>query len=365
MFDAFSVYQLYGTGSRSVALATTGGTSGSVAGGTFPLDRPVLTVLTWDGANIYVYEDGNLLGSAVCTGTPNYTTSFSRLYAMGSAEDAGAAGIVYYLAMWARFLHPREVAALAVSPWALVAPQSAYITVDMGASGSTNLTVADITQTQTTDDVVLTTSSSLVISETTQSQTSENVVLDASSSTNLVVDETNHGQTIDAVVLQTSSTLQVEDSLANQQSDLVTLVTATSINIAGADQAQNSENVVLDTSNATPLVIQETSHAHLVDNLILLAACTLNVDDSNQTQQTDSVDLSTLHHLLLSDSLHTISSESPTLTIPSGGTGATAEEIATAVVAALNATTIPVDIHKVNTISVTGVGTDGNPWRAA
>lgn len=49
----------------------------------------------------------------------------------------------------------------------------------------------------------------------------------------------------------------------------------------------------------------------------------------------------------------------------SGGTGPTAEEITAAVLAALNATTIPVDAKKMNGSTITGNGTSGNLWRGA
>lgn len=55
------------------------------------------------------------------------------------------------------------------------------------------------------------------------------------------------------------------------------------------------------------------------------------------------------------------------ITVATGGsTGPTAGEIAIAVVAALSSgTPIPVDITKVAGTSVTGLGTEGNPWRPA
>ena len=48
----------------------------------------------------------------------------------------------------------------------------------------------------------------------------------------------------------------------------------------------------------------------------------------------------------------------------SGG-GSTTAEIAAAVLAALQATQIPVDIRKVNNLPITGTGTELNPWGPA
>ena len=46
-----------------------------------------------------------------------------------------------------------------------------------------------------------------------------------------------------------------------------------------------------------------------------------------------------------------------------GSGGATPADIAAAVLAALNATTIPVDTQKINGYDVIGDGTEGNAWR--
>ena len=46
-----------------------------------------------------------------------------------------------------------------------------------------------------------------------------------------------------------------------------------------------------------------------------------------------------------------------------GGSGPSAESIAAAVLAALNATTIPVDTKKMNGATVLGDGSPGNKWR--
>lgn len=47
----------------------------------------------------------------------------------------------------------------------------------------------------------------------------------------------------------------------------------------------------------------------------------------------------------------------------SGGSGPSAESIAAAVLAALNATTIPVDVQKMNSTTVLGDGSPDNKWR--
>ena len=52
-----------------------------------------------------------------------------------------------------------------------------------------------------------------------------------------------------------------------------------------------------------------------------------------------------------------------------GGSGPTAEQIAAAsaaaVLAALQSTTIPVDVTRTLGVELTGDGTEGNPWRRA
>lgn len=53
------------------------------------------------------------------------------------------------------------------------------------------------------------------------------------------------------------------------------------------------------------------------------------------------------------------------ITTAQGSTGPTAESIAAAVLAALNATTIPVDMKKTNGITIMGTGSRLSPWRPA
>lgn len=48
-----------------------------------------------------------------------------------------------------------------------------------------------------------------------------------------------------------------------------------------------------------------------------------------------------------------------------GGSGPTAGDIAAAVLAALNATTIPVDIQKIRGQGLKGVGSEADPWNPA
>ena len=51
------------------------------------------------------------------------------------------------------------------------------------------------------------------------------------------------------------------------------------------------------------------------------------------------------------------------ITTAVGGSGPSASDIAAALLAALNATTIPVDVQKMNGAGVIGDGTIGNDWR--
>jgi len=54
------------------------------------------------------------------------------------------------------------------------------------------------------------------------------------------------------------------------------------------------------------------------------------------------------------------------ITVAAGGSsGPTAGEIAAAVLAALNATTVPVDVRKVNGATITGTGVAGDTWGPA
>ena len=325
-------------------------------------------VLTWNGAGDGLgraYVDGvlRLTGGTAYTGIMGRVSNFRSNAYVSLLDSYAGDGSLDLFAAWNRQLSAGEVAELSSNRWQLFASSPRRIYFDAGAGGgAVTLVHDDSTQAQSADNTLLTTQSFLIVGDATQSHTSENVVLDASVSTNLVVQESTQAHTSENAVLTASSNLVLQDATQAQASDNVILTSAHSIIIQECTHNHTSENINLD--SGLILTVADALSTQQVDNLELLAACLLSIDDSNHTQLTDSIDLSTLHSLNIAETTHAITSESPTLTIPGSGTGATAEEIAAAVLAALEATTIPVDIKKVNSVSITGIGTDPNPWRA-
>lgn len=312
------------------------------------------------GAEWNLYVDG-VLYAASTGATTAATTGVTRI-GSGSAGASTFKGVISNFALWDVAFTASEAIDWFSAPYQHYSPVARRVYFDAGAGGAVTLVHQDTSQTQSVDNVSLTTLSSLVVQDSTQSHQSENVVLDASSTVNLVVQETTHNQSVESLTITVGSVLTLQDSTHSHSSENTVLSTTNTLILQDSEQGQTSENVTLD--SGLILTIDDSISTQQVDSLTLLASSILSVSDSTQIQQTDSIDLSTLHSLVVSKATQTVLSEEPALTIPGSGTGATAEEIAAAVVAALEATTIPVDIKKVNSISITGVGTDPNPWRA-
>jgi hypothetical protein len=79
----------------------------------------------------------------------------------------------------------------------------------------------------------------------------------------------------------------------------------------------------------------------------------------------DAPTLSTALALQIAESLHAHYADVVVLGFPSApGSGPTVEEIVAAVLAALNATTIPVDMQKTNGVEIVGDGTSGDKFRS-
>lgn len=165
----------------------------------------------------------------------------------------------------------------------------------------------------------------------------------------LAIADAAHSQTADNLGLSTtgSASLSVADSTHAHSADNLTLATQRLLAIADALHAHAADNEVLDTSNAVWLTVQEALHNHASDSLGLSLQTWLAVADAVQAHYADAAVLS----------------------VPTGGfAGSLSDEdiarIAAAVLAALSATTIPVDMKRTNGVEIIGDGTDGNKFRS-
>ncbi len=176
----------------------------------------------------------------------------------------------------------------------------------------------------------------------------------------LAVADVSQAQTIDSPALSFETTLSVADVSQAQVIDTASLTTDSALAVDGVAQAQAIDNLVLNTDNTVDLTVQRLSTAQHLDAISLSEDVLLVIQSMNAAQTIDTIALSTFSELSITDVLQVQYADSLVLSIPSvgGGSYPTAEEIAeatkVAVLAALNATTIPVDVHKVLTNAVPG-----------
>jgi hypothetical protein len=131
-----------------------------------------------------------------------------------------------------------------------------------------------------------------------------------------------------------------------------------------AIHTHTADNLTLDTSNATALTVQDSTHAHGADNLGLSLDTWLAIVEAAHGHTADAPTLSTALALQIAESLHAHYADVVVLGFPSApGSCPTVEEIVAAVLAALNATTIPVNVSKMNGAAVIGTGLVGDDWR--
>lgn len=173
--------------------------------------------------------------------------------------------------------------------------------------------------------------------------------------TYLAASKATHAHSSDSLVLSADSLLAVQEALHFHTADSPSLSTAAYLSIAHAVHAQFADDLTIDASGATILTTQDAAHAHTSDGLTLTLDTWLAIVEATHGHLADSPVLSSEEALLVAGALHAHYADVVVLGFPSApGSCPTVEEIVAAVLAALNATTIPVDVHKVLTIPVTG-----------
>ena len=222
-------------------------------------------------------------------------------------------------------------------------------------TGTANLVVQEATHTHTADGVVLTTQWLLAIAEALHSHAADNVALTLQ--TALSVLEALHGHSADSLTLGItgSTNLVIADATSGHAADNLAFSLNTLLAVFNAIHAHAADNLTLDTSNATALTVQDSTHGHGADNLNLSLDTWLAIVGATHAHTADSPTLSSSTALLLAKALHVHYADTLVLGFPSApGSSPTVDEIVSAVLAALNATTIPVDVRKVLTVPVTG-----------
>lgn len=233
---------------------------------------------------------------------------------------------------------------VAKNPWQIFAPRETRIFVPLGAGGgAVNLIVADAAHGHTADSPAFSMDTYLAVAESLHGHAAANLTLSTTGAANLVVQDAAHAHIADSISLTTNWLLSIADALHSHVAD----------------------NLSLDTSNATFLTVQDSSHSHSADSLGFSLDTWLAIVDAAHAHAADAPTLSASVALLIAEALHAHYADVAVLSLP-GETTLTPEDItaiAAAVLAALNATTIPVDVQKMNSAPLIGTGTLGDDWR--
>lgn len=238
-----------------------------------------------------------------------------------------------------------QILALKSNPWQIFAPiQRQIFAAVAGGGGSVSLVISDSSHGHVADSPAFSMSTYLAVAESLHTHSAENLTLSATGAANLVVQDAAHAHIADSISLTTNWLLSIADALHSHAAD----------------------NLSLDASNATFLTIQDALHSHAADSLGFSLDTWLTIVDAAHTHTADAPTLSASVALLIAEALHAHYADATVLSLP-GETTLTPEDIsaiASAVLAALNATTIPVDMQKTNGVEIVGDGSSGNKFRS-
>ena len=297
---------------------------------------------------------------------------------------------VHFVGVFGSLFSSEKAKSLSANPWQIFKRPDSRIFVPVSAGGTTtSLIVQDATHAHIADSPSFSMATYLAVAEALHAHAADNVTLATTGTANLVVQEATHAHIADGVSLTTQWLLTIAEALHGHAADNITLGVTGTANLAIADatsghtseavaltlnsllavfdaiHTHTADNLTLDTSNATALTVQDSTHAHGADNLGLSLDTWLAIVEAAHGHTADAPTLSTALALQIAESLHAHYADVVVLGFPSApGSCPTVEEIVAAVLAALNATTIPVDMQKTNGVEIVGDGTSGDKFRS-
>ena len=267
-----------------------------------------------------------------------------KLFAKDDSTGGYVSPVKLHLFVELDLQSPESAKSLSANPWQIFKRSDSRIFVPVSVGGTTtSLIVQDATHAHIADGVSLTTQWLLTIAESLHGHAADNLTLSATDAANLVVQDAAHAHIADSISLTTNWLLSIADALHSHAAD----------------------NLSLDASNATFLTIQDALHSHAADSLGFSLDTWLTIVDAAHTHTADAPTLSASVALLIAEALHAHYADVAVLSLP-GETTLTPEDItaiAAAVLAAINATTIPVNATHLNGAPIIGTGTLRDDWR--
>lgn len=371
-------------------------TAYSKAGNVDNLTDDVWVAVYNETSDFRIYRNGvNDTASVAVKGTPMPIAGM-RNHSIGGVKRPtnyyGYTGSACYLGLaWNRALSDAEIKSISDNPWQVfqpIEPSFGYLG-DLSTGWATSLTIADAMHPHTADELLLSWNDLLTVQAADHAQSADNLGL--STDWLLTVQESTHAHTADNLALSTrwllavqealhahaadniglsatgSASLSVQDSTHGHLADALTLVTTWLLSVADSTHGHAADNLTLDTSNVAWLAVQEALHAHSADSVALTLNTWLAIVDAAHAHYADSLTLTADATLTIAQTLHAIYSDTLVLSLP-GATSLTPDDIqsiAAAVLAALQATPIPVDLQTVKGQSLKGDGSEANPWNPA
>jgi len=114
---------------------SSGGTNLDAAGNGFNAGDIVTLHFTYDGSNMYIYENGLLLGSVAKTGTfSNGTTPWRFMLGGGSNNAESLNGTILIVNVWERALDSRECLEMSDNSYQMLQPRTQLLPLTVGVA---------------------------------------------------------------------------------------------------------------------------------------------------------------------------------------------------------------------------------------
>lgn len=367
-------YESVSTGNLSGYVKNASNVSVNVTGGTnwLPDKGPQFWALTYGGGDNFVrlYLNGFEVGSAAQTGLIKQTALNARI--AGWNADSTTPGFTVIRAdIWNRNIGSDGVARLSKYPWQIFAPQARQLFVPVGGGGSVNanasgaLSAVSVAAPSASASGGATASgsfASLTLAAPNATATASGVgagsfaalsITPATATANATTSATASGAfaaiSISAPTATASGTA-AGNAIATATPAQITInpATASAIGSAVASGAFAALSITPPTATAT-----SAGDAHAI-----AAFAALSINPTTGAAYGSAIATGSLPVISLSPATGTAS----TGTFSGSISDADITRIVQAVLAALNATTIPVNIKQVNSITIKGAGVTGNTW---
>lgn len=364
------IYKLYSASAGNGLIAQTydGGNSAAIIGGSYQqAGKWYFAGARWaSNSSRSVFQDELSVSDTGTRSAPSGINSISIGYSPWSSGETWDGDIAIPM-LWNRALSDSEIKSIRENPWQIFEDEEDYLFIPAAGGGSSvSLVVSEALHGHVADSPTFSMDTYLAVAESLHSHAADNLTISATGAASLVVQDAAHGHVADGVALTTQWLFSVADAFHGHAADNVALSTRWLLAVSDATHGHIADNLTLDTSNTTFLTVQDAAHSHGTDAVGLTLDTWLAIVDAAHAHAADAPTLSASVALLIAEALHAHYADALVLSFPGETTLTPADvaAIAAAVLAALNATTIPVNMVKTNGQTITGDGTESDKFRS-